>query len=106
MATHTGSEGTIKIGSNVLGELRSFSLESTAETIEKTKMGDSARSYAVGLVAFTGTASVFFDETDTAQGGCDAGASITLEVYPEGADSGDTDYSCLVYTSPSPRDED
>jgi hypothetical protein len=27
MATHTGSEGTIKIGANTLGELRSFSLE-------------------------------------------------------------------------------
>ena len=93
MATHTGSEGTIKIGANTLGELRSFSLESTAETIEKTKMGDSARSFAVGLISFTGTASVFFDETDTAQGTCDAGTSITLEVYPEGADSGDTYYS-------------
>lgn len=93
MATHTGSEGTIKIGGNTLGELRSFSLESTAETIEKTAMGDSARSYAVGLITFTGTASVFFDETDTAQGTCDAGTSITLEVYPEGADSGDTYYS-------------
>ena len=32
MATHTGSEGTIKIGSDTLGELRSFTLESTAET--------------------------------------------------------------------------
>lgn len=93
MATHTGSEGTIKIGANTLGELRSYSLESTAETIEKTAMGDSARSYAVGLTTFTGTASVFFDETDTAQGTCDAGTSITLEVYPEGADSGDTYYT-------------
>lgn len=93
MAVHTGSEGTIKIGANTLGELRSFSLESTAETIEKTKMGDSARSFAVGLISFTGTASVFFDETDTAQSECDAGTSITLEVYPEGADSGDTYYT-------------
>ena len=93
MATHTGSEGTIKIGANTLGELRSYSLESTAETIEKTAMGDSSRSYAVGLTTFTGTASVFFDETDTAQGTCDAGTSITLEVYPEGADSGDTYYT-------------
>ena len=93
MATHTGSEGTIKIGSDTLGELRSYSLESTAETIEDTAMGDSARSYKVGLTAFTGTASVFFDETDTAQGNLDAGASITLEVYPEGAASGDTYYS-------------
>ena len=93
MATHTGSEGTIKIGSDTLGELRSYSLESTAETIEDTSMGDSSRSYKVGLTTFTGTASVFFDETDTAQGNLDAGASITLEVYPEGADAGDTYYS-------------
>jgi len=93
MATHTGSEGTIKIGSDTLGELRSFSLESTAETIEDTSMGDSARTYKVGLTAFTGTASVFFDETDTAQGNVDAGTEITLNVYPEGDTAGDTYYS-------------
>jgi len=93
MATHTGSEGTIKIGSDVMGELRSFSLESTAETIEDTSMGDASRTYKVGLKTFTGTASVFFDETDTAQGNLDAGAEITLNVYPEGASSGDTYYT-------------
>jgi predicted secreted protein len=93
MATHTGSEGTIKIGSDVVGELRSFSLESTAETIEDTSMGDTNRSYKVGLKTFTGSASVFFDETDTAQNAVDAGAEITLNVYPEGASSGDTYYS-------------
>ena len=93
MATHTGSEGTIKIGSNTLGELRSFSLETTAETIEDTSMGDTSRTYKVGLKTFTGTASVFFDETDTAQPGLVAGAEITLNVYPEGASSGDTYYT-------------
>ena len=93
MATHTGSEGTIKIGSDTVGELRSFSLESTAETIEDTSMGDTSRTYKVGLKTFTGTASVFFDETDTAQNALVAGAEITLNVYPEGASSGDTYYS-------------
>ena len=93
MATHTGSEGTIKIGSDVLGELRSFSLESTAETIEDTSMGDASRTYKVGLKTFTGTASVFFDEADTAQPSLVAGAEITLNVYPEGASSGDTYYT-------------
>ena len=93
MATHTGSEGTIKIGANTLGELRSFSLESTAETIEDTSMGDASRTYKVGLKTFTGTASVFFDETDTAQPSLVAGAEITLNVYPEGASSGDTYYT-------------
>lgn len=93
MATHTGSEGTIKIGADVVGELRSFSLESTAETIEDTSMGDTNRSYKVGLKTFTGTASVYFDETDTAQTALVAGAEITLNVYPEGATSGDTYYT-------------
>tara|TARA_R110000772_G_scaffold94907_1_gene193128 strand:+ start:647 stop:1036 length:390 start_codon:yes stop_codon:yes gene_type:complete len=93
MATHTGSEGTIKIGTDVVGELRSFSLESTAETIEDTSMGDTNRSYKVGLKTFTGTASVYFDETDAGQTALVAGAEITLNVYPEGATSGDTFYS-------------
>ena len=93
MATHTGSEGTIKVGSDTVGELRSFSLESTAETIEDTSMGDTSRTYKVGLKSFTGTASVFFDETDTAQTALVAGAEITLNVYPEGATTGDKYYS-------------
>ena len=93
MATHTGSEGTIKIGANTLGELRSFSLETTAETIEDTSMGDTSRTYKVGLKTFTGTASVFFDETDTAQPSLVAGAEITINMYPEGASSGDTYYT-------------
>jgi hypothetical protein len=93
MATHTGSEGTIKIGANTLGELRSFTLETTAETIEDTSMGDANRTYKVGLKSFTGSASVFFDETDTAQPSLVAGAEITLNVYPEGASSGDTYYT-------------
>lgn len=93
MATHTGSEGTIKIGSDTLGEIRSYTLESTGEVIEDTSMGDSARSYKAGLTTFTGSLEVFFDETDTAQGNLDAGSSVTLEVYPEGATAGDTYYT-------------
>ena len=93
MATHTGSEGTIKVGNDTVGELRSFSLESTAETIEDTSMGDTNRTYKVGLKTFTGTASVFFDETDAGQTALVAGAEITLNVYPEGATTGDTYYS-------------
>ena len=51
MATHTGSEGLIKIGANTLGELRSYSLETTGDTIEDTTMGDSARTYKTGLTS-------------------------------------------------------
>jgi hypothetical protein len=93
MATHTGSEGTVKIGSDTLGEIRSYTIESTGETIEDSSMGDAARTYKAGLTTFTASFEVYFDETDTAQNAVDAGSSVTFSVYPEGADSGDTYYT-------------
>jgi hypothetical protein len=94
MATHAGSEGTVKVGSNAIAEIRSFSLEETADTLEDTSMGDTARTYKSSLTTFTGSVDVFWDETDTSgQGALTIGASVTLNVYPEGDASGDTYYS-------------
>jgi hypothetical protein len=94
MATHTGSEGTVKVGSDAIAEIRSFSLEESADTLEDTTMGDTARTYKSSLTTFTGSVDVFWDETDTAgQGVLTIGASVTLNVYPEGDASGDTYYS-------------
>jgi predicted secreted protein len=93
MATHSGSEGTVKIGSDVLAEIRSYTIESSGETIEDTTMGDSARTYKAGLTTFTASFEVYFDETDTAQNVVDPGTSITFSVYPEGDNAGDTFYT-------------
>lgn len=94
MATHTGSEGTVKVGSDTIAEIRSFSIEESADTLETTTMGDSARTYVPSLTSFTGSVDVFWDETDTSgQGALTIGASVTLNLYPEGATSGDTYYS-------------
>jgi hypothetical protein len=94
MATHAGSEGTVKVGSDAIAEIRSFSLEETADTLEDTTMGDTARTYKSSLTTFTGSVDVFWDETDTAgQGALTIGASVTLNVYPEGDTAGDTYYS-------------
>jgi predicted secreted protein len=93
MATHTGSEGTIKIGSTVLGELRSYTLEQTSDTIEDSSMGDSVRTYKTGLKASSGSASVFFDEADAGQLLCTVGSAITLNVFPEGNTAGDKFYA-------------
>jgi len=94
MATHKGSEGTVKIGSNAIAEVRTWSINQTADTIEDTTMGDSARTYQSSLNTWDGSVDVFWDETDTTgQGACTIGTSITLNVYPEGAASGDTYFS-------------
>ena len=93
MATHTGSEGVIKIGSTVLGELRSYTLEQTSDTIEDTSLGDSSRSYKTGLKGFSGSASLFFDEADAGQLLVNAGSAITINLSPEGTTAGDKFFS-------------
>jgi len=91
MATHTGSEGTVKVGSNAIAEIRSFSIEESADTLEDTTMGDTARTYKPSLTTFTGSVDVLWDETDTTgQGALTIGAEVTLNLYPEGDTSGDT----------------
>jgi predicted secreted protein len=91
MATHAGSEGTVKVGANAIAEIRSFSIEETADTIEDTTMGDGARTYKPSLTSFSGSVDVFWDETDsTGQGALTIGAEVTLNLYPEGSTTGDT----------------
>jgi predicted secreted protein len=91
MATHAGSEGTVKVGSNAIAEIRSFSIEETADTFEDTTMGDVARTYKPSLTSFSGSVDVFWDETDsTGQGALTIGAEVTLNLYPEGSTTGDT----------------
>jgi predicted secreted protein len=92
MATHTGSEGTIKVATTTVGELRSYTLEQTADTIEDTSMGDTSRSYKSALKGWSGSASLFFDEADAGQILLVLGTEIALKVYPEGASSGDKYY--------------
>tara|TARA_R100000734_G_C3306751_1_gene97253 strand:- start:364 stop:753 length:390 start_codon:yes stop_codon:yes gene_type:complete len=94
MATHKGSEGVVKVGANTVAEVRSYSIDETADVLEDTSMGDSAKTYLASLTSFSGSLEVFWDETDTSgQGALTVGSSVTLNVYPEGADSGDTYYS-------------
>ena len=57
MATFSGSAGVVKAGGNAIGEITSFSVEQTADTIEDTSMGDSAKTYKSSLTSFTASIS-------------------------------------------------
>ena len=103
MAVHKGSEGTVKVGSNAIAEIRSYSIEETGDTLETSTMGDTARTYVPSLTSWSGSVDVYWDETDsTGQGALTVGAEITLNVYPEGDTSGDTYYTgAAIVTSVS-----
>ena len=90
MATHTGSEGTVKVGANTIAEIRSYSIEQTADTTEDTTMGDAWRTHKTTLKSWSGTVDVYWDETDTTgQGALVVGAEVTANFYPEGSTTGD-----------------
>lgn len=94
MANHKGSEGVVKVGSNTVAEVRDWSLTQSADTVEDTSMGDSARSYKPSLTSASGSISCYWDEADTTgQGAMTAGSEVTLNLYPEGADSTDKYYT-------------
>jgi hypothetical protein len=94
MANHKGSEGLIKVGTNTVAELRGWEMTETAEMIEDTELSDGAKTYQTGNTGWTGSASCWWDETDTnGQEAMTIGASITLKMYPEGATTGDIYYS-------------
>lgn len=97
MATHKGSEGTVKSGANAIAEIRSYTITETADVLEDTTMGDSSRTYLASLKTFTGSIDCFWDETDTnGQLTLDPGSSVTINIYPEGSSSGDTYYTGTV----------
>lgn len=90
MATHTGSEGTVKVGANTIAEIRSYSIEQTADTTEDTTMGDAWRTHKTTLKSWSGTVDVYWDETDTnGQSALVVGAEVTANFYPEGSTTGD-----------------
>ena len=93
MATHKGSEGTIKVGSNAVAELLSYSITENVDLIETTNISDAARLYTTGKSSWGGEIATNWDETDTAQSALTIGASVTLNIYPEGATSSDTYYT-------------
>ena len=88
MATFSGSAGVVKAGGNAIGEIRSFTVDQTGDTVEDTAMGDTTRSYKPTLNTFTSSIDALFDDTDTAQTAMTIGSSLAFLFQPEGSGSG------------------
>jgi len=93
MGIHKGSEGTVHVGTDAVAEIRSYSVEETADTLETTSMGDAARTHLASLTSFSGSLDVYWDESDTAQTALTVGTSVTIKFYPEGTASSAKYYS-------------
>lgn len=89
MSTQTGNSGVISFGGSNITELKGWSLEESAEQIDDTAMGDTAKTSKAGLPSATGTIEVHYDEADAVQESMDAGAEGVLVLYPKGDTTGE-----------------
>jgi hypothetical protein len=98
MATNKGSSGVVKIAASggsvaVVGEVRSYSIDTTADTVEDTVMGDSARTYLPSLTSATLSVECYWDDGDAQQLVLDEGTDIDWEIHPTGTGAGEKYYS-------------
>lgn len=94
MATHAGSEGKVFVGSSQVAEVKSWSLEVNADTVDASIIGTEWRKNQATIKSWSGSFEAFWDETDaTGQGALTAGGTVTLNLYPEGNTTGDKFWS-------------
>jgi lipopolysaccharide biosynthesis protein len=94
MATNIGKDGAVYVGSNAVAEIKEWSLETTSEVADDTVMGDSWMTHTATQKSWTASFTAFWDPTDTnGQQALTEGASITLNLYPTGNNSGDYEWT-------------
>ena len=93
MATTHGKQGVVTVGGTEMGEVTSFTLETTGDVVEDTALTDSAKSFITGRTSFSGTIEMHYDKADSQQASLTAGSSISFVLLPEGNTTGDESYS-------------
>lgn len=90
MANHKGSEGVVKVGSATIAEVTAWSIDESAATIDDSTLDDTVTTMQIGRTSWSGGIECFWDESDSSgQETLTIGASVTLNLYPEGATTGD-----------------
>ena len=93
MATHHGKEGVVTAGGTAVGELTSFTIETTGDVVEDTQLSDSTKSFLAGRTSFSGSLEMNYDESDAQQETLTAGSEISFVLLPEGNSSGDQSFT-------------
>jgi len=99
MATRWGIEGLVRVGTATIAEITEFEFTQSVAIIDDSAMGDSWKTHipGSGMREWSGSLTCHWDETDTnGQETLVVGASVTLNLHPEGNQTGDRFYSGLA----------
>jgi len=94
MANHIGNSGIVKISTNTVAEVISFSLSENVNTADDFVLGDTWQTHTAGTKSWSGSVQCYWDETDTnGQEAMTVGASVELHLIPEGSGTGNIDFN-------------
>lgn len=91
MGTHWGKGGVVKSGANAVAEIDEWEFSQTVDPVIDTAMGDADETHIAGsgIKKWTGSLNCHWSDNDTnGQDTLTVGASVTLELYPDGTASG------------------
>jgi len=96
MAQFHGSDGVVKIGTNVVAEVKGFDVNEQAATYRTNAptMNNAApaATFKAGETSWTAKLDCYWDDTDTTgQEALTVGASVTVHLMPEGSAVGSAD---------------
>lgn len=90
MTTHIGSEGSVNVGANAVAEVTSFKVTEQTNLVPDGALGDTWETHKAGTKSWQGELTCNYDPSDTnGQVALANGASVTLNLYPEGDDTSD-----------------
>jgi len=92
MATLTGNNGKITLAGTQVLNVKTYSCDIKADTIETSSMGTDARTYLKGLSSWSGSADVLIDTANLT-----GGANAIATLIATGGVVGDSAIACVFY---------
>lgn len=89
MAYHTGKGGAVRIGTDAIAAVQSWSLDIQTETAKGWGMGDAWTTSETTVQSWSGNVECYFDPADVdGQGALLPGTSVPLAFYPHATATG------------------
>jgi len=84
MATVLGKAGYLRISALTVLQLRGYTLNHTADTVEDTVIGDDYKTRLSTLKDWRVSGDLYFDIADTGANALTIGDTVTVDLYPMG----------------------
>lgn len=106
MAVSYGKGGLVKIGTDTVAHVQTWSVSQSAETGDTTSMGDDWTNHILGAKSWEGSMDVLSDPDDPGQQALSIGASVTVSLYENGEDASKWYFTGLATVTSSETSSD